>query len=93
MKKSHLTGKRFNLATLGDVHLGHPRTSTKQIVDVILEAFPGNRETADLDMILINGDFFDRNLSLSSDVVTDIHLAVCHLLRICADNNIILRVS
>lgn len=92
MKKSHLTGKRFNLATLGDVHLGHPRTSTKKIVDVILEAFPGNRETADLDMILINGDFFDRNLSLSSDVVTDIHLAVCHLLRICADNNIILRV-
>ena len=51
MKKSHLTGKRFNLATLGDVHLGHPRTSTKKIVDVILEAFPGNRETADLDMI------------------------------------------
>ena len=55
MKKSHLTGKRFNLATLGDVHLGHPRTSTKKIVDVILEAFPGNRETADLDMILIHG--------------------------------------
>lgn len=92
MLKSHPTGKSFNLATLGDVHLGHPRTATKKIVDAILEAFPRNKETSELDMILINGDFFDRNLSLSSEVITDIHLAICHLLKIAADYGIILRV-
>lgn len=85
-------GGELNVAFISDVHVGHPKVPTCNIIDGLFAAFPDNHETAKLDAIFIAGDFFDRNLNLSFDGITDIHVFIRHLLRVCEKHNIVLRV-
>lgn len=81
----------LNVAFISDIHLGHPRVSTASIVDGLYKAFPNNKETSELDVIFIAGDFFDRNLYLSFDGVGEIQIFIRHLIRLCEQHNIVLR--
>lgn len=86
MKKS----SEFNIACTSDVHMGHPRVKTSLTYQCVREAFPDNRETAKLDMLIIAGDWYDRLLNLSQDDVQETDLAIIYLLRLCAKHDITL---
>lgn len=78
---------------ISDVHLGHARTPTWLIIrNLETYGIPFNRETAKLDVIFINGDFFDRMLDNASEDIILIRNWVARLIRFCKENNIKLRV-
>lgn len=52
-------------ASVSDVHLGHPKTSTEHIIANLRRAFPDVESTHQLDVIFFGGDLFDRLLSLN----------------------------
>jgi DNA repair exonuclease SbcCD nuclease subunit len=82
----------INIAVVSDIHLGHPRTSTFHIVANLRNAFPDNEETAQLDLIFLAGDVFDRLLTLPQEEVDEIQAWINELLALCAKHNILLRV-
>jgi hypothetical protein len=86
--------KSFDLyaAVVGDVHVGHPNTPTIHILNNLRRAFPDTPTTGDLDIIFIEGDFFDRQLNLPDPNVYEIKLWITGFLRICKARNIIVRV-
>lgn len=51
------------MASISDIHLGHPKTPTQHITSNLVRAFPDGPSTHALDMIVIGGDLFDRLLS------------------------------
>tara|TARA_B100001057_G_scaffold463613_1_gene517875 strand:+ start:94354 stop:95499 length:1146 start_codon:yes stop_codon:yes gene_type:complete len=81
----------LNVAFISDIHVGHPRVPTVSVVDGLHKAFPDNKETSELDVIFIAGDFFDRNLYLSYDGIGEIQIFIRHLIRLCEKYNIVLR--
>lgn len=90
-KKTKVAGQ-LNLAVFGDVHLGHHRTTTDEIIEGLYGFFPRNKETKELDIIVIEGDLFDRLLFLN-----DVHRPLiiewmAKLLKMCAEYDIKLRV-
>lgn len=82
----------LNIAVLSDIHLGHKRNPTKEIIKNLKKALPDNHETAALDIIFLAGDVFDNLLSLNEDDIWDIKIWVDGLLRICKKHDILLRV-
>lgn len=84
--------KEFRLAVTSDIHLGSKRNETEFIIANLDKAFPDNLETAELDMIVLAGDVFDRLLSLSDDCVYAIDAWIIRLLRLCQKHDIVLRV-
>lgn len=84
--------KGIRVACFGDVHLGHPKTPTQHIIESLEKAFPDDRFTADLDLIIIEGDLYDRLLELANPVVAQIQLWMARFLQLCIKHNIILRV-
>lgn len=77
---------------MSDVHMGHPRVETTHTAKCVREAFPDNKETAKLDMIVIAGDWYDRLLNLSQTDVEDTDIAILYLLRLAAKHDIVLTV-
>lgn len=71
----------FRIASFSDVHTGHHNTPTTEILDQLRIAFPGDAETAKLDLITIPGDFFDRLLTLTDPNVFHIKSWVNSFLR------------
>lgn len=89
------TSKSFDvikMAELSDLHLGHPNTPTSLMVACLLRMFPDNETTADLDIIYLAGDVFDRQLNMSDDDVFHIHSWICLFLSLCKKYDIIVRV-
>jgi hypothetical protein len=83
----------INLASLSDVHFGHPHNPAGDIAANIKDAFPIDSPlTAMLDILFIAGDFFDRLLSLNDPETIDIDVLIVYLLRLCKQHNIILYV-
>lgn len=82
----------LNIAVLSDIHLGHHRTNTYHIVKALRHALPDNEETANLDLILLAGDVFDRLLTLPQEEVEEIQQWIADLLSLCRRHNILLRV-
>lgn len=78
----------LNIASISDIHLGHPKTPASEIVANLRRAFPDNAETAELDLLIVAGDVFDNLLLLSDDDVTDIDVWIIYMLRICAKHDI-----
>lgn len=73
----------FRYISLGDVHLGHRQTPTAHIIKNL------NRLITDdliksLDLIIITGDLFDRQLSNGDEDVHYINRWITHLLYKCA---------
>jgi DNA repair exonuclease SbcCD nuclease subunit len=82
----------LRIAVISDIHLGHPTTSTRSIIDNLRKAFPDNPETADLDIIFLAGDVFDSRLNLPQDEVWEIKVWVGQFLRLCSKHDIMVRV-
>lgn len=80
----------FHIACTSDVHHGHPRVKTSHTYQCVREAFPDNRETAKLDMLVIAGDWYDRLLNLSQTDVEETDMSIIYLLRLCAKHDIVL---
>ncbi len=83
---------KLKMASIGDIHLGHPNTTTKEIIANLRLAFPDNAETGELDMIVFEGDVFDRLLSLPDDNVFAIKTWINSFLRMCKKRDIVVRV-
>ena len=56
----------FRCASFGDVHLGHPNTPTKHIIRNLVQ-YIHEDYIRELDMLIIEGDLFDRLLSNADD--------------------------
>lgn len=85
------SSKGLKTMQVGDIHTGHARTPTTHILANLRASF--NHETlADVDLLCINGDLFDKILYFPNPAVTEIQLWADYLLRVCADCNVVLRV-
>lgn len=80
------------MAVFSDIHLGHTRNPTKEIILNLNVALPDNAETAELDIIWLAGDIFDDLFSLNNRDVLEIDIWIARLLRICKKYDILLRV-
>ena len=82
----------LRIAEFGDVHLVHPNTRTSHILTALRLAFPDTPATADLDLIILAGDLFDRQLSLPNQEVYAIKQWMLQFLLMCQQHGIVLRV-
>lgn len=85
-----MTSFELRIASVSDIHLGHPKNRAEYIVNNLFQAFPNNVTTGQLDIILIAGDLFDRALMLTNDDVLKIDEFIIHLLRVCKKYDIML---
>lgn len=86
------SSKELKIASVSDIHTGHPRTPTIHILNNLRTAFPANSETQSLDIIFIAGDFFDRLLRFPELAIPDIELWIHEFLFMAKKFNIIVRV-
>lgn len=82
----------IKIASFSDVHLGHRVMKTEHVIANLRKTFPDTDETGELDLILIPGDFFDRNLNLSDEVNYIIRPFLRDFLFMCKKRNIKVRV-
>lgn len=82
----------LRVASLSDVHLGHPRTTTTRILRELDETFPDSPELQDLDFIFVVGDLFDRSLSLHDRSVREIERWMHRFLRRCKKRDVAVRI-
>ena len=92
MTKLNTTKNYLSIAVFSDIHLGHRRNSALSMVAALKAALPDNAETADLDIIFLAGDVFDRLLNLPMGEVPEIDSWISTLIQLCAKYNIMLRV-
>lgn len=84
--------KPLKLAAVSDIHLGNRRNKTSDIIAGLDVAFPDNEETGKLDLIVLVGDVFDRELNFPDADIYEIEMWFARLLAICSKRKIILRV-
>ena len=80
----------LRIASISDIHLGHPKNNALYIVKNLYKAFPDNAETGKLSIILFAGDVYDRALMLNDDAVCEIDAWFVYMLRLCLKYNIML---
>lgn len=90
--KLNTINKELKLASISDIHLGHKRNKTVDIIANLKLAFPDNETTAELDIIFLAGDVFDRLLEFPDYDVPEINIWIFEFLSICSKYNIIVRV-
>lgn len=73
----------FKYISLGDVHLGHRLTPARHVIRN-LDRLITNDLLKTLDMLIITGDLFDRQLQNGDDDVNSINRWITHLLYKCA---------
>jgi DNA repair exonuclease SbcCD nuclease subunit len=82
----------LKLAVVSDIHLGSRRNETEYIIENLDREFADNASFAQLDLLVLAGDVFDRLLNLSDDCVYSIDAWIMQLLRRCKKHDVILRV-
>lgn len=80
------------IAVFSDIHLGHRRNPTVEIIRNLYAALPDNQETADLDALFFAGDVFDDLLSLTDSDLFEIDMWIAYVLRLCKKYDIVCRV-
>lgn len=83
---------KLNIITLSDIHLGHRKNKTGNIVTNIMRMLPDDSRMASVDAIFIPGDLFDKTVSLASDDAYEVVVGLGYLLKLCEKHNIVLRV-
>jgi DNA repair exonuclease SbcCD nuclease subunit len=78
----------LNIAVFGDVHLGHPNTPTAHILANLNRAFPSSAQMKRLDVLIIEGDLFDRSLHLHDPNVAAIKSWMYRILRMCKRHDV-----
>lgn len=84
------TCSELRIASISDIHLGHPRNNALYIVKNLFDAFPDNVETGKLNIILIAGDLYDRALMLNDESISEIDSWFVYILRLCVKYDIML---
>ena len=86
--------KTFNvrIASLGDVHIGHPRTKASHIIANLYHYLLERTFFKELDILLINGDFWDQLLTLTSDAAIEAEQFIGDLLYLAKKHNVLIRV-
>ncbi|MNP98179.1 hypothetical protein D3C85_107920 [compost metagenome] len=87
-----MTWRKLRIGELGDVHLGHNKTSTDHILKNLYKAFPDNAETGELDMIIIAGDLFDRLIYYPDPNISLIRRWMFLFLNMCKRRDIVVRI-
>lgn len=77
---------------MSDVHLGHRKNKTIDIIRNIGRFFNHYADRSDLDIIFIAGDLFDRLLDLPSDDSSEILAWAIQFIDYCSRNAIRLRI-
>lgn len=78
-------------ASISDIHLGHLKTPTKLIASNLDTAFADNAATAELDIIFLAGDIFDRMLQVPEEDAYTARAWVYRFLCTCEKHGIIVR--
>lgn len=91
MWKSKKSEHCVNWLSVSDVHLGHLRTSTEEILDHLEELLFDGR-IASLDLLMIAGDLFERQLEYNHPATGRILLFVDRLMQECSKYNTVLRI-
>lgn len=76
----------------GDIHLGHHKTKTEHILKGLNHLFRDSSRLEEFDLMVLEGDVFDRLLQLPDPQVILIRSWIGRLLRLCKKYNVILRV-
>ena len=84
--------KALHLAVISDIHLGHKRNSTSEIIANLRCAIPDDAKTSELDILFLAGDVFDDLLNLPDTDVLEISAWIVNLLYICKKHGILLRI-
>ena len=82
----------LKMAVFSDIHLGHMKNDTADIIKNLDNAMKDKAWLRELDVLFLSGDVFDRLLYLPEDSSNAIRLWISHMLRMCAEYDIILRV-
>ena len=82
---------QFKYISLGDIHLGHRKTPTSHIIKN-LELLIHDDLLKSLDMVIITGDLFDRQLVNGDELVHEINRWMTTLLMKCARHDVMLRI-
>lgn len=85
----------FSYLVISDIHLGHPRNKTKEIIanlDTFFDNYTAKSQFVNVKIIFLAGDVFDSLLDLSGDDVHEINLWFGRLMDFCSRYNIKLRV-
>lgn len=84
--------KKLTIAEFGDIHLGHPNTPTDYICRNLINALPDTPKTGEIDLLILAGDVFDRQLAFGDLQIGEIQMFVHYLLKLCKRWDIVLRV-
>lgn len=77
------TYSEFRIASASDLHLAHNNNSPKEMIPLLKAAFPRDKETALLDVIVLPGDIYDHQLPLPDPQVNEIDEWIIWKLRMC----------
>lgn len=81
----------FRYLSLGDVHLGHRSTPTSLVIKN-LDRTVTDELLKEVDMLIITGDLFDRQLNNGDDVVHQINRWITLLMLRCAAYGVMIRI-
>lgn len=84
--------KPFKLASISDIHLGHPTNSTAKIIGRLNQILSNEDFLKKIDLLVLVGDVFDRLLDMSNPDVILIDEWIARLLRICYRHKVMVRV-
>jgi UDP-2,3-diacylglucosamine pyrophosphatase LpxH len=82
----------FRFLSIGDIHLGHPRTPTSWIIKNLNQYLNNDHRLSQVDALFITGDVFDRLLNNGDPQVHEINRFITELLWRCARFDVIVRV-
>lgn len=85
------TPSKLSAVVISDIHLGHPRTTTAEIIYGLNKAFT-KRLLEFVDFVFIAGDLFDRDLAVPQTEVELIFDWWASFLRLCKSCNVKVRV-
>lgn len=83
---------KLKIACISDIHLGHKRNKTIDIIRALDNNFLKHPDLVNCSIIFLAGDLYDRLLEPTSPDKSDIYLWFVRLCKFCETNNIILRI-
>ncbi len=83
---------KYNILSVSDIHLGHKRNTTAEIIDNLNKYITNDKTLIDIHLMFIAGDLFDSQLSLDSEDVGLIDKWISRLIKLCSKYKITLRV-
>lgn len=90
-----LNKESISYLVLSDVHLGHKKNTTTEIIEnlnIYFEHFNKKSIFSKIDVIFIAGDLFDSLLSLADTNISEIFIFIYRLSCFCSKNKIKLRI-